>query len=979
MASTGSCNKRRSRKSLTLSAKLEIIKLSQRGMSMSEIGRKVGLARQTVSTVVNSKEKVLKEIKSATPVNTKVIRKRDNLIADMEKLLLVWIEDQTSHNVPLSRAIIQGKALSLFNSMKAERGEEAADDKFEASRGWFHRFKKRSHLNIKGQGEAASIDTVAAESYPHELARFIEYGGYTKQQIFNVDETALYWKKMPSRTFIAQEEESVSGFKAAKDRLTLLLGANAAGDCKLKPMVIYHSDNPRALKNYAKDSLPVYYKSNSKAWMTHNLFSDWFTDYFKPTVEAYCKKKKIPFKILLLADNAPGHPRALIGMYKEINVIFMPVNTTSLLQPMNQGLTAVFKSYYLRRTFTKAITALDSDTVPGPKQNKLKAFWKDFTILDGIKTIKDAWEEVKETTLKGVWKKLIPELTDDSEGFENPVEEVTTDVVDMARELELEVSAEDVAELLASHDKTLTDEDLLIEEQRKRFHEEEFYPDDRSDVPREMTSKELEEAIKCIEMGMAAFERIDPDFERSSKVNAILLNGIACYKEILRERGQQSKRQNLLLPYFKKVTLQPSTATGQPSTSAATASLEQPSISTATASLEQPSTSTAGTTSTAEVDSSQEDTSSIKITTERCNIMKGRQEMQETAQTTEQPDLLPVLKVMDADVWQKQDKGIVFKEVMDRPTESVINTDSHENVINNSTGRPLYLFIDEPKVDSMIKPPCALTDEEKIKFTLRLSQVFTDEQEAELFRCFQKVDILFGGITSTEACRLAYDFAAKFNIEPHPAWDVNKKADIEWLQGFLNRHPSITVKKGDWASSHVAFTNSAADHVLKAVPNLLTAKIIDEESSKSSSDSLHSKDKHLLTDHNYATKCIDQPHEQHNIRHEWLFRKISADEAQDNSMLKRMTSLNKCMQNCEDFQGDFNIGETIYIIENKNAFEEKENTSLFSKENEYVCENEVDLGTNEGNNLCIKEDLIIKEEEDCLSENADYMSAMDYA
>jgi hypothetical protein len=49
------------------------------------------------------------------------------------------------------------------------------------------------------------------------------------------------------------------GFKAAKDRLTLLLGA--AGDCKLKPMLIYHFENPRALKNYAKISLPVHYQT----------------------------------------------------------------------------------------------------------------------------------------------------------------------------------------------------------------------------------------------------------------------------------------------------------------------------------------------------------------------------------------------------------------------------------------------------------------------------------------------------------------------------------------------------------------------------------------------------------------------------------------------------------------------------------------------------------------------------------------------
>lgn len=101
-----------------------------------------------------------------------MIRKRNSLTADLKKLLVVLIKDQTSHHIPSSQNLIQGKALTLANSMKAERGKTAAGEKFEASRGWLMRLEESSRLhNIKVQREAAGADVEAAASSPEDLVR----------------------------------------------------------------------------------------------------------------------------------------------------------------------------------------------------------------------------------------------------------------------------------------------------------------------------------------------------------------------------------------------------------------------------------------------------------------------------------------------------------------------------------------------------------------------------------------------------------------------------------------------------------------------------------------------------------------------------------------------------------------------------------------------------------------------------------------
>ena len=72
----------------------------------------------------------------------------------------------------------------------------------------------------------------------------------------------------------------------------------------------------------------------------------------------------------------------------------------------------------------------------------MKTFWKGFTIPDVIKNICDSWEGIRLPTLTGGLKKIVPTLMNDLEGFKTLVEEVTADVVEIARELELEAEPE---------------------------------------------------------------------------------------------------------------------------------------------------------------------------------------------------------------------------------------------------------------------------------------------------------------------------------------------------------------------------------------------------------------------------------------------------------------------------------------------------------------------------------------------------------
>jgi hypothetical protein len=118
----------------------------------------------------------------------------------------------------------------------------------------------------------------------------------------------------------------------------------------------------RAMKGYSKVHLPVMWKSNKKSWLTRDIFQQWFISSFCPAVQRYCEENDLEPREMLVFDNAPDHPENLdtLRSLLPVKVMFLPPNTTSLIQPMDQNVISNLKLSYLRRTFQELVEETDS-------------------------------------------------------------------------------------------------------------------------------------------------------------------------------------------------------------------------------------------------------------------------------------------------------------------------------------------------------------------------------------------------------------------------------------------------------------------------------------------------------------------------------------------------------------------------------------------------------------------------------------------
>ncbi|XP_023238521.1 tigger transposable element-derived protein 1-like isoform X3 [Centruroides sculpturatus] len=523
----------------TIEMKKQLIMKHESGARVTDLAAMYKMPRSTVCTILKNKE-AIKAANVAKGVTTLTSR-RSHIIEEMEKLLLVWINEKQLTGDIISERIICEKAKQLHSDIKKCTPVTSAEsEEFKGSRGWFEKFRKRTGIHSVMHGEAASTNVGEVEKFVKRFKHYVDSEGFLPQQVFSCDETGLFWKKMPKRTFITKEEKAILGHKPMKDRLTLLLCGNASGDCKIKPLLVYHTENPHVFKknNVIKSRLNVMWRANIKSQITKQFFTEWVHEEFAPSVKAYLTEKNLPLKALLVMDNAPAHPPGLqedlVGESSFIKVIFLPANSTSLIQPIDQQVISNFKKLYTKAMFQRCFEMTNETELT------LRDFWKDhYDILHCLRIIDKAWREVSLWSMNSAWKKLYPDCISarDFEGFEPA--SVVNEIVSLGKCMGLEMNDEDVEELVDDHKIELTIEELqhLHNQQQKEVAEEIFSEEEAKII----SSAEIKELCSVWDRTQAIVENWHPNkIVVNRSINLFNDNVMAYFRNIQQSRQHQT-------------------------------------------------------------------------------------------------------------------------------------------------------------------------------------------------------------------------------------------------------------------------------------------------------------------------------------------------------------------------------------------------------------------------------------------------------
>uniref|UniRef100_A0A4W3IPE2 HTH CENPB-type domain-containing protein n=1 Tax=Callorhinchus milii TaxID=7868 RepID=A0A4W3IPE2_CALMI len=371
---------------LTLAQRVEVLKKLENKESQKSIAAEFDVDQSAISRIQKNREKILDEWQN----NSNPERKRHRLrkAEDVEAALLRWFSQARSQQVPVNGPLLMEKA----NSLATELGIE-----FKATNGWLERWKKKHSIQFKKKaGEYAGIDLQIVQEWKDEKLHDI-LQRYEAKDIYNADETGLFWQMLPEKSLGFAWRDSHHRSKQPKTQIMLLVGANMDGSDKLPLYTIGKNMWPRAFKNFHR--LPLEYSANKKAWMTSVMFEGWL--------------KKLDWrigqenrKVAMILDKCSAHSSVELD---NIELIFLPPNTTSVTQPMHGGVIRNLKFHYRHILATRRLDAA---------QHALPFKWD---LLDAMFAMQTAWSGVSQTTISSCYKKVAFEgtadqyITDDSE------------------------------------------------------------------------------------------------------------------------------------------------------------------------------------------------------------------------------------------------------------------------------------------------------------------------------------------------------------------------------------------------------------------------------------------------------------------------------------------------------------------------------------------------------------------------------------
>ena len=336
------------------------------GISKKSVAKKHGVPKSTVSTWLENKDKILAAYESGE-INPKRQKMKRAENEDLDKAVYTWFHNTRANNVPVSGVVLKEKALQFAKSLHL--------DDFRASDGWLDRWKSKHNVTfreVSGEEKSCTPEMIASWKETH-LPTILSR--YELKDIFNADEFGLFYQALPSKSMHFRNERC-SGGKFSKVRLTGLAAANATGE-KLPMFHIGKSAKPRCFKNVK--NLPCRYRSQNKRWMDGNLFTEWVRQLDNKFVAE-------GRKIALIIDNCPAHPE--IDNLQAVELIFLPPNTTSKMQPMDHGVIRSLKAHYRAKVVKRYIASIDA-----------KKGIPIINILNAMSLLVDAWDRVTAATI----------------------------------------------------------------------------------------------------------------------------------------------------------------------------------------------------------------------------------------------------------------------------------------------------------------------------------------------------------------------------------------------------------------------------------------------------------------------------------------------------------------------------------------------------------------------------------------------------